>query len=107
MLFGIWGCGLTTRVQVFLNYREAWEIFKISWAFPIDKIQQKAYNRGTVKERGTEMGIEFKTVNEYVIKYGGDMATKRILGDCACNHGNDAKALWKEFADYLGFKIKE
>lgn len=48
------------------------------------------------------MGTEFKTVNEYVIKYGGDMATRRILGDCACNHGNDAKALWKEFADYLG-----
>lgn len=35
------------------------------------------------------------------------MATKRILGDCAYNHGNDAKALWKEFADYLEFKIKE
>lgn len=53
------------------------------------------------------MSTEFKTVNEYVIKYGGDMAIKRILGDCACNHGNDAKALWKEFADYMGFKIKE
>mgnify|MGYP000810832948 FL=1 len=34
--------------------RKAWEIFKISWAFPIDKLQQKAYNKGTVKERGTE-----------------------------------------------------
>ena len=53
------------------------------------------------------MGIEFKAVNEYVIKYGGDMAIKRILGDCACNHGNDAKTLWEEFADYMGFKIKE
>jgi len=53
-----------------------------------------------------KMGIEFKTVNEYVIKYGGDMAIKRILGDCACYHGNDAKALWKEFSDYMGFKIK-
>ena len=83
------------------------KFFKISWAFPIDKLQQKAYNRGTVKERGCEMSTEFKTVNEYVIKYGGDMATKRILGDCACNHGNDAKTLWKEFADYMGFKIKE
>lgn len=31
------------------------------------------------------MAIEFKTVNEYVIKYGGDMAIKRILGDCASN----------------------
>ena len=39
------------------------------------------------------MSTEFKTVNEYVITYG--------------NHDNDAKALWKEFADYLGFKIKE
>lgn len=53
------------------------------------------------------MSTEFKTVNEYVIKYGGDMAIKRILGDCACNHDNDAKALWKEFSDYMGFKIKE
>lgn len=53
------------------------------------------------------MSTEFKTVNGYVIKYGGDMAIKRILGDCACNNGNDAKALWKEFADYMGFKIKE
>lgn len=106
MLFGIWASGLTTRVQVFLNYREAWEIFKISWASPIDKIQQKAYNRGKVKERGSEMSTEFKTVNEYVIKYGGDMATKRILGDCASNK-NGAKELWKEFADYMGFKIKE
>lgn len=35
------------------------------------------------------MGTEFKTVNEY----GGDMGIKRILGDCACNHGSDAKAL--------------
>ena len=34
--------------------RKAWEIFKISWAFPIDKLQQKAYNKGTVKERETE-----------------------------------------------------
>lgn len=53
------------------------------------------------------MSTEFKTVNEYVIKYGGDMAIKRILGDCTCNHGNEAKALWKEFSDYMGFKIKE
>lgn len=53
------------------------------------------------------MSTEFKTVNEYVIKYGGDMAIKRILGDCACYHGNDAKALWKEFSDYMEFKIKE
>lgn len=48
------------------------------------------------------MSTEFKTVNEYVIKYGGDMAIKRILGDCACNK-NGAK----EFADYMGFNIKE
>lgn len=75
--------------------------------FPLDKVQQKGYNRGTVKERGKKMGIEFKTVNEYVIKYGGDMTIKHILGDCACNHGNDAKTLFKEFADYMGFKIKE
>lgn len=53
-----------------------------------------------------KMAIEFKTVNEYVIKYGGDMAIKRILGDCASNK-NGAKELWKEFADYMGFKIKE
>lgn len=53
------------------------------------------------------MGIEFKTVNEYVIKYRSDIAIKRILGDCACNFSNDAKALWKEFSDYMGFKIKE
>lgn len=52
------------------------------------------------------MDTEFKTVNEYVIKYGGDMAIKRILGDCASNK-NGAKELWKEFADYMGFKIKE
>lgn len=52
------------------------------------------------------MSTEFKTVNEYVIKYGGDMAIKRILGDCASNK-NGAKELWKEFADYMGFNIKE
>lgn len=61
MLSLSWYC-VSIKQQVKIEYklslttliRKAWEIFKISWAFPIDKLQQKAYNKGTVKERGTE-----------------------------------------------------
>lgn len=72
MLSLSWYC-VSIKQQVKIEYklslttliRKAWEIFKIPWAFLIDKVQQKEYNGGTVKERGTEMGTEFKTVNEY------------------------------------------
>jgi len=56
-----WYC-VSIKEQVKIEYklslttliRKAQEILKISQAFPIDKLQQKAYNKGTVKERGTE-----------------------------------------------------
>lgn len=89
------------------DYNDLWNsVYRLA-AFGFDDMKalfEKMIKYEFLKSKEEKkMGIEFKTVNEYE----GDMAIKLILGDCACNHGNDAKALWKEFSDYMGFKIKE